>query len=70
MKSKLWLLLDYMEHNGISEDFVNELEDCTEYAQESFANTPELAMTADEEQAIMKRLNAVMDREILEAVNA
>ena len=65
--AKLYLLLEYMGKDGISEEFVAGLEEITERAQESLARSSGAAPTAEEEREVLKRLNAVMDRHEVQA---
>ena len=60
--SKIYLLLEYMSKRGISEEFVSELENITEFAQESLAQATGAVPTEAERCEIMKRLRTVLDR--------
>lgn len=65
--SKIYLLLEYMSKGEISEEFVSGLEEITERAQESLARATGVAPTKEEEREVLKRLNAVMNRNEIQA---
>ena len=60
--AKIYLLLEYMGKDGMSEEFVGGLLDLSERAQEAFARNSGATLAAEEEKEVLKRLNAVMDR--------
>ena len=66
--AKIYLLLEYMGKGGISEEFVQGLEEITERAQEALAQSAGVIPTAgEEEREILKRLGSVMDRHTIKA---
>lgn len=66
--AKIYLLLEYMGKGGISEEFVQGLEEITERAQEALAQSAGVIPTAgEEEREILKRLGSVMDRHAIKA---
>lgn len=66
--AKIYLLLEYMGKGGISEEFVQGLEEITERAQEALAQSAGVIPTAgEEEKEILKRLGSVMDRHTIKA---
>ncbi|MBR1437909.1 MAG: hypothetical protein IJ587_05165 [Synergistaceae bacterium] len=60
--TKLYLLLEYMGKDGISEDFVAGLAELTERAQETLARNAGVLPMAEEEREVLKRLNSVMTK--------
>ena len=60
--AKIYLLLEYMGRKGISEEFVNNLEELAERARECLDNDEEMKLDADEEFDLIRRLNSTMDR--------
>ncbi|MBQ6664170.1 MAG: hypothetical protein IJM68_01145 [Synergistaceae bacterium] len=64
--SKIYLLLEYMGKGGISEAFIAGLEELTERAQETYASGMRTPESEAEEQEVLKRLNAVIDRNDIE----
>ena len=60
--SKIYLLLEYMGRDGISEAFVSGLEELTGRAQEAYAKSSGVVPAAEEEREVLKRLSAVMDK--------
>lgn len=60
--AKIYLLLEYMEKDGISEEFVGGLLDLSERAQETFERNSGATLAAEEEKEVLKRLNAIMNR--------
>lgn len=65
--AKIYLLLEYMGKGGISEEFVGGLIEITERAQEAFARNAGSEFAGDEEKEVLKRLNAVMNRNEIQA---
>lgn len=65
--AKIYLLLDYAGKDGISEEFVGGLLELSERAQEAFAHNAGSELAADEEKEVLKRLNAVMNRNDIQA---
>lgn len=60
--SKIYLLLEYMGKDGVTQQFVDGLEELTVHAQECLAKSDGVAPNPDEEREVLKRLRAVMDR--------
>ena len=60
--AKIYLLLEYMGHKGVSEEFVNNLEELAERARECLDNDEEMKLDADEEFDLIRRLNSTMDK--------
>ena len=67
--AKLWLMLEYMGHGGISEEFVCGLEQLTERAQECLARSEGAVLSSKEEQEVLERINAVIDAHEQEEIN-
>lgn len=68
--SKIYLLLEYMGREGMSEEFVSGLAEISERAQEAYAKGMETPESEAEEREVMKRLNEVMSRNEAEAMMA
>ena len=60
--AKIYLLLEYMGHKGISEEFVNNIEELAERARECLDNDEDMKLDADEEFDLIRRLNSTMDK--------
>ena len=60
--AKIYLLLEYMGHKGVSEEFVSNLEELTERARDCLDNDEDLSLDANEEFEIIRRINAVIDK--------
>lgn len=59
---KLCLLLEYMVKSGLSEEFVSNLIDFTEMAQDALAQSSGAMPTDEERRELLQRLHEVMDR--------
>ena len=64
--AKIYLLLEYMGHKGISEEFVNNIEELAERARECLDNDEDMKLDADEEFDLIRRLNSTMDKHELD----
>ena len=60
--AKIYLLLEYMGKDGMSEEFLGGLLDLSERAQEAFARNSGATLAVEEEKEVLKRLNAIMNR--------
>lgn len=60
--AKIYLLLEYMGHKGVSEEFVSNLEELAERARDCLDNDEDLSLDANEEFEIIRRINAVIDK--------
>lgn len=60
--AKIYLLLEYMGHDGISEEFVSNLEELAERARECLDNDETLKLNPDEEFNLIRRLNSTIDK--------
>ena len=59
--AKIYLLLEYMGHEGISEDFVTNLEELATRARDCLDNDETLKLNPDEEFDLIRRLNSKID---------
>lgn len=59
--AKIYLLLEYMGHDGISEEFVTNLEELAERARDCLDNDETLKLNPDEEFDLIRRLNSKID---------
>ena len=66
--AKIYLLLDYMGQKGITEEFVSELTEIAEVAQENFAQNNGAEMSEGEEKQVMKNLREAMNKHEITAV--
>ena len=60
--AKIYLLLEYMGHKGISEEFVNNIEELAERARECLDNDETFEASPDEEFELIRRLNSAIDK--------
>lgn len=66
--AKIYLLLDYMGQKGITEEFVSELTEIAEVAQENFAQNNGAEMSEGEEKQVMKNLREAMNKHEITAM--
>ena len=66
--AKIYLLLDYMGQKGITEEFVSELTEIAEVAQENFAQNNGAEMSEGEEKEVLKNLREAMNKHEITAM--
>ena len=60
--AKIYLLLEYMSKDGVTQDFVDGLEELTERAQECVQVQDAGGVTTDDERKVLENLRKVIDK--------